>query len=57
MDISADRSRSDSYRPGPFSAIWQTLRGLLSRLIGFFLLTKEERSKAGIYLGGEGRDG
>ena len=48
MNISADRSRS---------SVWQTLRSFLSRLIGFFLLTKEERSKAGIYLGGEGRDG
>jgi len=48
MDISTDRSKA---------SVWQTLRGFLSRLIGFFLLTEEERSKAGIFLGGEGRDG
>ena len=57
MDISTDRSKSDGNQPGSFAAVWQTLKGFLGRLIGFFMLTKEERSKAGIYLGGEGRDG
>jgi hypothetical protein len=57
MDISADNYESDgNNRASPFLAISQTVRGLVRRLIGFFTLTGEERSKAGIYLGGEGRD-
>jgi hypothetical protein len=34
----------------------RTVKSLFGRLIGIFTLTEEERLKAGIYLGGEGRD-
>ncbi len=30
--------------------------GKFQKLIGFFTLTEEEKSQAGIYLGGQGRD-
>ena len=51
MDISADKYRSDLNRPGPFSVVLQTVRGFTKWLIGFFVLTEEEQSKAGIYVG------
>jgi len=53
---------SDKYKPyygnrlGPFLAVLRSIRGLARQLVGFFSSTEEERSKAGIYLGGEGRD-
>jgi hypothetical protein len=56
MDISADKYESDGSRPGTFLAGLQTVRGIIRRVVGFFTLTEEDRSKAGIYLGGEGRD-
>jgi len=56
MDISADKYESDGIRPGPFLAGLQTVRGIIGWLTGFFTLTEEDRLKAGIYLGGEGRD-
>jgi hypothetical protein len=54
---------SDEYKPyygsrsGPFLAVLRSVKGLVRRLIGIFALTEEEQLKAGIYLGGEGRDG
>jgi hypothetical protein len=36
---------------------WYSVLDLARRLIGFFMLTDEDRRKAGIYRGGEGRDG
>ncbi len=57
MDILADKYESDgTRRPGPFLAGLQTVRGVVRWLIEFFTLTEEDRLKAGIYLGGEGRD-
>ena len=56
MEISGDQNQSDGNRADPFFAISQTVRGFVRRLIGIFTLTEEDRSKAGIYLGGEGRD-
>ena len=43
-------------RPGPFLAVLRSVRGLVRRLFGFFVLTDDEQSQAGIYLGGEGRE-
>jgi hypothetical protein len=34
----------------------QTVRGFIRRLIEFFSFTEEDRRKAGIYVGGDGRD-
>jgi hypothetical protein len=56
MDIQADKFKSDTNRLGPFSAILHTGLGIIRWLIGFVTLTEEDRLKAGIYLGGEGRD-
>jgi hypothetical protein len=56
MEISVDKNKSDENRAGPLFALSQTVRVLVRRLIGIFILTEEDRSKAGIYLGGEGRD-
>jgi hypothetical protein len=56
MDISADKNKSDANRPGFFSAVWQAIGSLVRRLIAFFVLTKADQLKAGIYMGGEGRD-
>jgi hypothetical protein len=57
MDISADKYKSDGSRPGPFAAVLQTVMGFVRRLARLAILTDEERKKAGIYHGGEGRDG
>jgi hypothetical protein len=56
MDISTDQYKSDGNRAGPFLAVLRTVGSLVRRLTGFFMLTEEDRLKAGIYLGGEGRD-
>jgi hypothetical protein len=56
IEISGDTYQSDGNRAGPFFGLSQSVRRLARRLIMIFTLTKEERSKAGIYLGGEGRD-
>jgi hypothetical protein len=56
MDISTDKYKSDGNRASSFLAVSQAIRGIVRRLIGFFTLTEEERLKAGISVGGEGRD-
>jgi hypothetical protein len=56
MDISAGKYKSDGTRSGLFLAGLQTVRSIARWLIGFFTLTEADRLKAGIYLGGEGRD-
>jgi hypothetical protein len=54
---------SDEYKPyygsrsGPFLAVLRSVEGLVRQLIGIFSLSEKNHSKAGIYLGGEGRDG
>jgi len=57
MDIRSDQYISDGDRLGVLSVVWQTVLGIARRLAGFFVLTEEDRLKAGIYVGGEGRDG
>ena len=57
MDSPADKYASDdNHRSDPFLAIAQTMREFVSRLVGFFTVTEEERLKAGIYFRGEGHD-
>ena len=56
MEISSDKYQSDGNQSNPFFAVMRTIQGLFSKLTGIFTLTEEERSKAGIYLGGEGRE-
>ncbi len=57
MDISADKYESDGNRPGPFLAVLQGVRSIVRWLTWLITLTDDDREKAGIYLGGEGRDG
>lgn len=56
MDISADKYKLVINQPGHILAVLHTMLGIVRGLLGFFTLTEEERLKAGIYLGGEGRD-
>ena len=56
MDISADKSKSDSKRSRPFLAVLQTIRGFIGGLIGFFTLTEEERLEAGVIVSKQWRD-
>jgi hypothetical protein len=56
MDISADKYKSYGNQSNPFLAVMRTIQGFVMRLIEIFTLTEEERLKAGIYLGGEGRE-
>jgi hypothetical protein len=56
MDISADKYKSDIKRSDPSSPVLQTVRGIVSELIGFFMLTEADQLKAGVNVRGEGRD-
>jgi hypothetical protein len=56
MDISVEKNKSESNCPGSFFTVLRIVQGLARRMMGIFALTEEEREKAGIFLGGEGRD-
>jgi hypothetical protein len=56
MDISTDEYRSDGNRSYPFLTVLRSIASLLKRLTGLFVLSEEDQEKAGIFLGGEGRD-
>jgi hypothetical protein len=57
MDIPSDKYKPNyGARLGPFLAVLRTIGGLVRRPTRFFALSEEDRSKAGIFLGGEGRD-
>ena len=57
MDTSSDNYESNpGTQSGPLQALFGTIESLIRRVIGFFTLTADEQSQAGIYLGGEGRD-
>ena len=56
MEISADKYKSDLKRSGPFLAVVQTVRDFIRWLAGLVILTDGDRTKAGIYFGGEQRD-
>jgi hypothetical protein len=54
MDASTDQYKSDdNHRSSPFLAVAQALKDLVSSLVRFFTVTEEERSRAGLYFGGE----
>ena len=57
MDISIEKTKSVEPQPYPFVIALQAVRGVFDRLIRLFILSKDERSQAGIDLSGEGRDG
>jgi hypothetical protein len=56
MDIPSEKYTSDRSQKSPLIAVFRTIGNLVRRLKGFFVLSEEDRSKAGIFLGGEGRD-
>ena len=57
MNISADKSKSEGNRSGPFLALLQIIWGSIGGLIGFFTLTEKERLEAGVIVGNKWRDG
>lgn len=57
MDISADKYKSDGNGTNTLSVVWQAVLVMVRRLAGSFTLTEEDRLQAGIYVGGQGRDG
>ena len=56
MEFSGDKYQSDGKQSNPLFAVLRTVKSLFGRLIRIFTLSDEERLKAGIYLGGEGRE-
>jgi hypothetical protein len=56
MGITADKPKQDGSQLTLLSAIPKAIKDYIRRLIGFFELTEVEKKKAGIHLGGEGRD-
>jgi hypothetical protein len=48
MENSAGKYKSDTNRSRPFLAVAQIVKSFVSRLIGFFKLTEDDRLKAGI---------
>jgi hypothetical protein len=56
MDIPPDGSRLDWIRKVLMSISWHSVLGFVESLFSFFNLTKEDQLKAGIFVGGEGRD-
>ncbi len=56
MEILADKYKLDNNRPDTISGEAQIRQDIVERLIGFITLSEEDRLKAGIYVGNEGRD-
>lgn len=57
MDIAADKSKSVINQTGPFLSLMRALQRAVKWLAGLVILTDEDRKNAGIYNGGEDRDG
>jgi len=56
MEILANNYQFGNNNPDPLSGEAYTRRDIVEKLIGFITLTEEDRLKAGIYIGNEGRD-
>jgi hypothetical protein len=57
MDNPSDNYKSNpGTQSGPLQTLLGTIESLIRPVIGLFTLTDDEQAKAGIYLGGEGRD-
>lgn len=56
MEILANNYKFGNNNPDPPSEEAFTRQDLLEKLIGFITMTEEDRLKAGIYVGKEGRD-
>jgi hypothetical protein len=55
MDISVEQNKPDVSRPSPLPAVLQAVKDVTRRLIGFFVLSKEEQLQAGIDFRGKER--
>jgi hypothetical protein len=56
MEILTYKLNPEEIWKGASSTRKHTTPGIAGRLIEFFMLTKEERLRAGIYMGSEGRE-
>jgi hypothetical protein len=56
MEISTKKNELALNRPSSFLGVIQILQRAFRWLVGLVILSKEDKLKAGIYLGGEGRD-
>jgi hypothetical protein len=56
MEILAEKNKSDINSQSPFSTAMHTTPDIVERMIGFLTLTEEDRLRAGIYIGSEGRE-
>jgi hypothetical protein len=56
VEILAENNKMEENRPALLLPVVQVLRGVARQMIGFFMLSKEDQLKTGIYQGGEGRD-
>lgn len=56
MSVSIDKYKSGINHSDSFSAAHRTVQDIARWLADFFSLTEANRSQAGIYLGGGGRD-
>ena len=56
MEILADKYKLDINRLCPNSDAVHTMPGKVNRMVGFLRLTEEDRLKAGVYVGNEGRE-
>jgi hypothetical protein len=48
MDIFSDEYRSESSKSSGSTVVLQVAKGIISSLIGFFTLTEDDKSNAGI---------
>ena len=56
MEILANTYQFDNHNPDPPSEEVYARRDIVEKVISFITLTEEDRLKAGIYIGNEGRD-
>jgi hypothetical protein len=56
MDILVNKYRLGNNNPNSPSGEENIRQDIVEKLISFFILTEEDRLKAGIYVGKEGRD-
>jgi hypothetical protein len=56
MEILANHFQFGNNNPNPASGDASSRQDIVGKLIGFITLTEEDRLKAGIYIGNEGRD-
>ena len=56
MEILAEKYKLVNNQPGTAFEAKHARQDIVERLIGFITLTEEDRLKAGIYVGNEGRD-